>query len=121
MSQDWFKGRYPPSVVEAFTCSVFLEELGYLPDEEISVELSEIVTVVLEAEGRRFRICVGIPEVGSDEFETLLRELESDEPSDEEMRSVLSESKVWQRAPDIAVALREVGFTRAFEEKPVFH
>jgi hypothetical protein len=114
----WFKGKYPPAVVETFVCSVFLEELGYELGTEVWVEVSNVAYLILETEEKRATIFTGIVE-SEEEFSSLLESLMQEELSDQETKLLFNKSKSIRNMPKTIIALREAGFIRALHT--VFH
>lgn len=115
---DWYRKKYPPSLVEAITTHSLLNTLGYSLIDEVFLELSpRDVIVCLRADGLEAKLRMGEPELELDEMVTRWKALILDwntggTISDNEKNQLWRASTAKQRATEVFVRLVLEGFRR---------
>jgi len=119
---SWYRGRYPPSLIEAIAAHDLLSNLGYSLATEVFLTLyPDVVAVSLRADGREVQLYVGTPELAVEEmvarWKELVREWNTGGTCSNEEKDWLWESSTARRhAVDIVEKLVLQGFRRGLPD-----
>lgn len=118
MSNDWYRGKYPPTLLYAITTHSLLYTLGYSLETEVFVVMQPgSVIVLLQADGLEAMLRMGEPELEMAEMEARWHELISEwntggTISNEEKDRMFEASPASLNSAQIVAGLARAGFRR---------
>lgn len=114
---DWYREKYPPTLVEAITVYNFFETLGFDLEAHVTLALlRDSVIVCLKVEDKEAQLFVGTPGLEAGQMLQIWSELLRDcgprgSISEEERDALLEESLAKKFCQEIVFELRARGFT----------